>query len=120
MRAVLLIGGVGLLVLGLVAIGFCIQGKEFSFGHTLILAGAIAACTGIVLLGLWSVVRELRNTAGQLLGRVVPNGSALTQRSPNDVPEGQGTERGDFVFARDPQSSMAGSPELTAPTHSAQ
>jgi len=36
------------------------------------------------------------------------------------VPEGQGTERGDFVFARDPQSSMAGSPELTAPTHSAQ
>jgi hypothetical protein len=120
MRAVLLIGGLGLLVLGLVAIGFGIQDKEFSFGHTLILAGAIAACTGIVLLGLWSVVRELRNTAGQLLGRVLPNGSVLTQESPHDVPEGQGVERGDFVFARDPQSSMAGSPELTAPTHSAQ
>jgi len=119
MRAVLLIGGLVLLVLGLVAIGLGIQDKEFSFGHTLILTGAIVACTGILLLGLWGVVRELRKTAGQLLGRVLPGASALTQESPVDVVEGQGAQRGDFAFAREPQSSMVGSAHLTPQTHSA-
>jgi hypothetical protein len=68
MTAVLMIGGIGLLLLGIVAISFGIPVKEFSFGHTLILSGAIVACTGIMMLGLWSVVRELRKTARQLLG----------------------------------------------------
>ena len=36
-----LIAGIGLVVAGLLAIGFGIPVKEFSFGNTLILAGAI-------------------------------------------------------------------------------
>jgi hypothetical protein len=62
----LLIAGTGLLVAGLLAIGFGIPVKEFSFGNTLILVGAVIACTGIIILGLWTVVRELRNIALRL------------------------------------------------------
>ena len=66
MVAVLLIAGIGFLLAGLLAVGFGIPVKEFSFGNTLILTGAIVACTGAMLLGLWALVRELKNIAGQL------------------------------------------------------
>ena len=66
MMVVLLIAGIGLLLAGLLAIGFGIPVKEFSFGNTLILTGAVAACTGMVMLGLWMVVRELKNIARRL------------------------------------------------------
>src|SRR5947209_8245631 len=57
------IAGIGVLVAGLVAIGFGIQDKEFDVGKTLILAGTALACTGVILLGLSVVVRELRKVA---------------------------------------------------------
>ena len=63
MVAMLLIAGIGFLLAGLLAIGFGIPVKEFSFGNTLIFTGAIVACTGMIMLGLWMVVRELRNIA---------------------------------------------------------
>jgi len=69
--AVLLVAGIGFLLAGLLAIGFGIPVKEFSFGNTLILTGAIVACTGTMMLGLWMVVRELKNIA-RGLGRGVP------------------------------------------------
>jgi hypothetical protein len=62
----LLVAGIGVLVAGLLAIGFGIQDKEFEVGKTLILAGATVACTGLMTLGLWVVVRELRNIAKRL------------------------------------------------------
>ena len=66
MVAVLLIAGIGFLLAGLLAIGFGIPVKEFSFGNTLIFTGAIVACTGMIMVGLWMVVRELRKIARQL------------------------------------------------------
>jgi hypothetical protein len=57
------IAGIGVLVAGLVAIGFGIQDKEFEVGKTLILAGTAVACTGVIMLGLAVVVRELRKIA---------------------------------------------------------
>src|SRR5213595_2909548 len=72
MAGVLLIGGICFLLAGLVAIGFGIPVKEFSFGSTLILTGAIVACTGAIMLGLWSAVRELKNIARQL-GSTLPS-----------------------------------------------
>ena len=66
MMVVLLIAGIGILLAGLLAIGFGIPVKEFSFGNTLILTGVVAACTGMMMLGLWMVVRELKNLALQL------------------------------------------------------
>ena len=63
----LLIAGIAFLLAGVLTIGFGIPVKEFSFGNTLILTGTVAACTGLIMLGLWMVVRELKNIA-RLLG----------------------------------------------------
>jgi hypothetical protein len=66
MMTMLLIAGIAVLAAGLLAVAFGIPVKEFSFGNTLILAGAVAACTGIIMLGLAVVVRELQNIARRL------------------------------------------------------
>jgi hypothetical protein len=66
MMTMLLIAGIAVLAAGLLAVVFGIPVKEFSFGNTLILAGAVAACTGVILLGLAVVVRELQNIARRL------------------------------------------------------
>ena len=55
---VLLIAGIGAIVAGLLAIWFGIPVKEFSFGNTMILAGVVGVCTGLILIGLAFVVRE--------------------------------------------------------------
>lgn len=62
----LLVAGIGLLLAGLAAIGFGIPVKEFSFGNTLIFTGTVGACTGLVMLGLSMVVRELKTIAGRI------------------------------------------------------
>ena len=50
MVVLLLVAGIGFLLAGLVAIGFGIPINEFGFGNTLIVAGTVAACTGMLLL----------------------------------------------------------------------
>jgi hypothetical protein len=99
--AVLLIAGIGFLLAGLLAIGFGIPVKEFSFGNTLILTGAVVACTGAMLLGLWVLVRELKNFA---LG----SGMSLEPRPRNRLPSAassapglQAPEDGGFLFGGD-------------------
>lgn len=62
----LLIAGIAALAVGLLAIVLGIPVKEFSFGNTLILAGAASACTGLVLFGLAMVVRELQRIGRRL------------------------------------------------------
>src|SRR5476651_1487440 len=94
--AVLLMAGIGFLLAGLLAIGFGIPVKEFSFGNTLILTGAIVACTGAMMLGFWMVVRELKKIA-QRLGPGISLGSeALGARLGNQAPEDIA-----FPFSRD-------------------
>jgi hypothetical protein len=66
MIAALLIAGIGFVLAGLLGIVVGIPVKEFSFGNTLILAGAVTTCTGMIMLGLWMVVRELRTIAQRL------------------------------------------------------
>ena len=53
MMFVMLVAGIGLVLAGLLAIGFGIPIKEFSTGNTLILAGVIGVCSGVIMLGLW-------------------------------------------------------------------
>jgi hypothetical protein len=57
----LLMAGIGVILAGLVAIGFGIPVKEFGFGNTLILTGTIGACTGLIMISLAIVVREIRH-----------------------------------------------------------
>jgi hypothetical protein len=62
----MLVAGIGCLLAGLLAIGFGIPINEFGLGNTLILAGSVAACSGLIILSLWVAVRELKSTARQL------------------------------------------------------
>jgi hypothetical protein len=112
MVAVLLIAGIGLLLAGLLAIGFGIPVKEFSFGNTLIFTGAVVACTGIMMLGLWMVVRELRNIARRL-GSAYPAeagaGTGLPSAAPGAALGNQAPEGGAFSLSRDqPAAENAG------------
>ena len=80
MMAVLLGVGVGLVVAGLAALGYGILIKDFSFGNALIVAGAVAACSGLIMFGLWVVARELQDIARRLgagIGIAPQAGSAL-------------------------------------------
>jgi len=62
---VMLVAGIGLVVAGLLAIAYGI-GVQLSTGNTLIIAGMIGVCTGMIMLGFWTTVRELRNIARRL------------------------------------------------------
>ena len=109
MMVVMLVAGIGCLLAGLLAIGFGIPVKEFSFGNTLILTGAVAACTGLIILGLWIVVRELKGIA-QRLGPGVPldwKGTALQPSAATLPPRHQQGESGGLLFNRDQPTADA-------------
>jgi hypothetical protein len=96
MMLVVLIAAIGLLLAGLVTIGLGIE-LDLSFGNTLVLAGAIVACTGVLMLGLWIAVRELKAIARQLSGlpalsRSAGLGAALGDQAPED---------GEMLFSHD-------------------
>jgi hypothetical protein len=61
-----LVAGIGCLLAGIAAIGFGIPINEFGLGNTLILAGSVTACAGLIILSLWAAVRELKGTARQV------------------------------------------------------
>jgi len=65
----LLTAGIVSVLAGLAAIVYGIQLKEFSFGTTMIGVGASAVCTGMLLMGLWVVVGELRQIGRRLMPR---------------------------------------------------
>src|SRR3954465_8563295 len=67
----MLVAAIGLVLAGLLAIGYGISVKEFSVGNTLIRSGVIGVCTGALMFGFWITVRELKNIA-QRLGAGVP------------------------------------------------
>lgn len=117
MMAVTLIAGIGLLLAGLVTVGLGIQ-LNLSFGNTLILAGVVTACTGMILLGLWIVVRELKDIARRL-GPEIPAESharsTLEPTAPGAAPRPPAAESGDFLFSRDqPAAAGMGRPEPAA------
>jgi hypothetical protein len=117
MMMAMLIAGIGLLLGGLLTVGFGIE-LDLSFGNTLIQSGSVVACTGILLLGLWTVVRELKNIARRLGPEVAAESRAsaaaasATLREPVQDTEG-------FLFGRDqPNPGPAGDGEPAAPAPS--
>ena len=78
MMTMLLIAGIAVLAAGLLAIIFGVPVKEFSLGNTLILAGAVAACTGVIMLGL--EVNALKGKTGPIttIKGVITSGFVLT------------------------------------------
>ncbi|MEK9285655.1 MULTISPECIES: DUF308 domain-containing protein [unclassified Bradyrhizobium] len=73
MTLALLIAGIVAVVAGLLAILFGIPIKEFGFGNTLILVGAIGVCSGMLLMGLYVVVLELKSIARRLANLTAPS-----------------------------------------------
>jgi len=66
MIIVLQVVGALAVLFGVVTIGIGIPVKEFSFGNTLIVAGTLGLCTGLILLGLSVLATELRLVARRL------------------------------------------------------
>ena len=115
MVVLLLVAGIGFLLAGLVAIGFGIPINEFGFGNTLIVAGTMAACTGMLLIGLWMAVRELKNIARRLgPGAAMESHAEIPSQS---APALAGPRN---LFSRDqPGSESAGDAEPAAPASEA-
>jgi hypothetical protein len=112
MMTMLLIAGIAVLAAGLLAVVFGIPVKEFSFGNTLILAGAVAACTGVILLGLAVVVRELQNIARRLgpanLAASRANAApALAAASASEQPASTTLDRAEPAAQPSPSASSA-------------
>jgi hypothetical protein len=110
----LMIAGIAVLAAGLLAIVFGIPVKEFSFGNTLILAGAVAACTGAILLGLSVVVRELRNIAR----RLGPNPAATSRANTEPSAAGSGDQPTDSGFPLNRERPAPATPDGAEPSPS--
>ena len=67
MNLALLIVGICALLAGLLAIIFGLTIREFSLGGTLIIAGTIGVCSGMLLVGLHLVLLELKGIARRLV-----------------------------------------------------
>jgi hypothetical protein len=117
MMIVLLVAGIGFLLAGLLAVGLGIPVKEFSFGNTLILTGAMVACTGAIMLAIWAAVRELKNIAPQIgpgIPKVKP--AARAPADPGATLGNQAPEDGGFLFGGDqPAAENPGHPEPAGP-----
>jgi hypothetical protein len=108
MMVVLLIAGIGLVLAGLLTVVFGVL-VDLSFGNTLILAGAITACTGMILLGIWTVVRELKNIARRLDDGIAAASDTGTTLQPATAGDGG------FLFSGDqPAVANAGAAEPAA------
>lgn len=111
MMVVVLVAGIGLLLGGLVTAVFGIQ-LDLSFGNTLISSGAIVACTGMIMLGLWVAVRELKTIARQLVSGLPAESRAKGRSSSAGLTANLGDkapEDGGFLFGGDqPGTEHAG------------
>lgn len=103
MMIVVLIAGIGVLLAGLLAIAYGIPIKEFGFGNTMIVTGALGACTGVMMLVLWIIVRELKNAA-EALGRASPRGARAGITS--DSGDQRSTEAA-LTFGHEPAAATA-------------
>jgi hypothetical protein len=109
MMLVLLIAGIGILLAGLVTVGLGIE-LDLSFGNTLIQTGAIVACTGMIMLALWTVVRELKNLALQLgSGVATTSRTETSQRSAaaSAAPRDPAADSDGFPFSRDQPGAVS-------------
>ena len=77
---VMLVAGIGLVLAGLLVIAYGI-GVQLSTGNTMIIAGVIGVCTGMIMLGFWTTVRELKNIARRL-GNGLPDARGETGLRP--------------------------------------
>jgi hypothetical protein len=104
MLIVLMVAGIGALLAGLLAI---VEGilLDLSFGNSLVVAGTIGVCTGLILLALCVVLTELKTIARQLGDpRKAPDGrvrAALPQFAPGAAPAPAAVADDGYLFSQD-------------------
>lgn len=112
----LLLAGTVVFCAGMLAIVFGIPIKEFSFGNTMIIVGSVVSSTGLVLIGLGILAREVRQAARRLgasprleateldevlVAQVPVPPPAPAPVIPEPRPAPRAPANGDFLFARD-------------------
>jgi len=105
----MLVAGIGCLLAGLAAIGFGIPINEFGLGNTLILAGAVAACSGLLILSMWVAVRELKAAAGQF-GSVASFDAKGSASQPAALPRPAEAQGGAAPYANSAGGEQAPAP----------
>jgi|SRR4051794_493133 hypothetical protein len=113
-----LVAGIGLILAGLLAIGFGIPVKEFSFGNTLILIGAMGVCTGAIMLALAIAVRELKIIGRRLsAGMPAPRGEIAVRPvlPPGAVREAVPGDSGTLFSRDEPAAASAEAPPSSPP-----
>lgn len=87
----LLAAGIGLCVVGVLAIALGFPISETSFGNALLIAGVFVVCTGLILTGMWLATRALIRTIsqqaqadGHLVGRPGDTSRSSTPFNPFD------------------------------------
>jgi hypothetical protein len=107
MMSAMLIAGVTAIVAGLAAVAYGFSLKEFSFGNTMIFVGAMAACTGMVMIGLSFVVGELKIIARRLASRppAEPRNGTRPGLPPPSTAPARAAE-GSFLFSRDDPAAL--------------
>ena len=123
----MLVAGFGLVLAGLLAVGYGITINEFSTGNTLILTGVTGFCTGAIMLGLSVAVRPVlppglsrepasgdagspfSQEAGENAGRVEPAAPAASSSPPPWQDEAATRERprGDAPAEAEPAEAAA-------------
>jgi hypothetical protein len=104
MLIVLMVAGIGALLAGLLAI---VEGiwLDLSFGNSLVVAGTVGVCTGLILLALCVVLTELKTIARQLGDpRKAPDGrvrTALPQFAPSAAPAPAAVTGDGYLFSQD-------------------
>jgi hypothetical protein len=109
-----LVAGIGLVLAGLLAIGFGIPVKEFSFGNTLLLVGAMSVCTGAIMLALWTAVREL-NVIARRLGAGMPEPRGEIAVRPMLPPGAVPPAAGGTLVSRDQLTAASAEPSAPPP-----
>ena len=79
---VLLAAGIGVSVLGLLAVGFGIPISDTSFGNALLIAGVVVFCTGLILIGMWLAARELMGAVRVGVGQAARAGTGPRPSAP--------------------------------------
>lgn len=117
MMVVMLVVGIGLVLAGLLAIGFGIL-IELSTGNTLIITGVMGVCTGAIMFALWIAVRELRSIARRLgTGMPQAHGEAAVRPvlPPDAMREPAAPGDGDYSFTREPPTLQPGADRPVPP-----
>jgi len=120
----LLLAGTLVFCAGVLAILFGIPIKEFSFGNTMILCGTVVSSTGLILIGLGILTREMRQLSRRIgvpqgveeaevaeimVAEVPPPAPAMPDTPPRPAP--RAPANGDFLFPRDEPAANPPPPE---------